>query len=205
LKLEVRRIELLLKRIHFFGASKVNDLQAAQSSVASVVTAAGLARHIGQVRSAADSATLAIVTHATIRQKLRDAEDAVRGGDPQAAGDRLTEAQSKLTEAQNDVQQTALATMLSTQLAKMLTERGQITPPPDPQATTQTQIVGKLEQKPWRIGPIRDLIDQLARDMPMLGKLDARDKLDVERDLYIADIWTEYVEPRVHADPNRYT
>jgi hypothetical protein len=205
LKAEARRIELSLKQVHFFSASKVNEIQAAQASVATLTAAAGLARRIGQTRSAADSATLPIITHAAIRQKLRDAEDALRGGDSQAAGDRLAEAQSKLTEAQNDVQQTALKAMLGQQLTKMMTERGRIEPAPQPpHADAAAQAAGNLVQDPSRNPRIYQLVDQLATDMAGMGKLDARDMLDVERDLYIADIWTEYVEPKLHTDPDRF-
>jgi hypothetical protein len=210
---EARRLELSLKQVHFFSATKVNEMQAAQASVATLATATALARRISQARSASDSATLPIVTHAAIRQKLRDAEDALRGGDPQAAGDRLAEAQSKLTEAQNDVQQTALAAMLDKQLTKMMTERGRIVPPPVPadaaaaQPAVQgaaAQAAGRLVQDPARNPRIRDLVDQLARDMTGVGTLDAREVLDVERDLYIADVWTEYVEPKLRANPARF-
>jgi hypothetical protein len=216
---EARRIELSLKQIHFFSSTKANDIQAAQANVTLLMNAADLARRIGQTRSANGSATLPISTHAVIREKLRDAEDALRDGDSQTAQDRLTEAQAKLTEARKDVQQTALTTLLGTQLKKMLTERGKIEPPPaqqPPAKETEARAVtqkagqqagaaaGSLVQKPWRIKPIYDLVAQLAVDLLELGSLDARDKLDVERDLYIADVWTEYVEPRLHADPDRY-
>jgi hypothetical protein len=203
---ETRRIELSLKQVHFFSASKLAEIQAAQTSVATLTTAAGLARRISMIRSAADSATLPIVTHAAIRQKLRDAEDALRSGDAQATGDRLAEAQSKLTEAQNDVQQAALAAMLGKQLGKMMTERGRIVPaPPPPGTDAAAHEDGHLVQDPSRNPRIRALVAQLAVDMPGLAALSPSEVLDVERDLYIADIWTEYVEPKLRDDPERFT
>jgi len=203
---ESRRIDLSLKQIHFFSAGKVNDIQAAQAAVAALHAAAILARRIGQTRSAADSATLPIVTHAAIRQKLRDAEDALRAGDTQAASDRLAEAQSKQTEAQNDVQQTALAANLGKQLTKMMTERGRLVPAARQQAAPagSAPVSAQLVQDPARNPRIRDLISQLAQDMDGVSGLDPRDVLDVERDLYIADIWTEYVEDKLRADPARF-
>jgi len=203
---ETRRIELSLKQVHFFSASKLAEIQAAQTSVATLMTAAGLARRISMTRSAADSATLPIVTHAAIRQKLRDAEDALRAGDAQASGDRLAEAQSKLTEAQNDVQQAALAAMLGKQLTKMMTERGRIVPaPPPPGTDAAAHPDSHLVQDPSRNPRIRALVEQLSVDMPGIAALSPSEVLDVERDLYIADIWTEYVEPKLRDDPARFT
>jgi hypothetical protein len=201
---EARRVELSLKQVYFFSATKGSLLQSAQASVASLATTAALARRISQTRSAADSTTLSISMHAQIRQKLRDAEDDLRAGDANAASDRLDEAQAKLTEAQKDVQQSALTALLGTQLRKIMTERGRLVPPPQAAADGAAAVPSHLEQDPARMPLIARMVEQLAVDLPVLGKFDARDALEVERDLYIVDIWTEYVEPKLATNPQRF-
>jgi hypothetical protein len=207
---EATRLRLSLQKIYFFDATKVARTQDAQREVAALAAAAAMTRRISLMRSKVDGATLPIATHAMIRGKLRDAEESLLAGDATAASDRLSEAQAKLTEAIDDVTQSILRKSLTDGLPKLMHEHGVLADQPKGQAAqpdakaaadggAAPAAAADLKQPEDRHPRIKAFIEQLHRDYNELEKLTARDMLDIERDFYVADIWTEYVEPKLKA------
>lgn len=206
---EATRLRLSLQRISFVDASKLSAIQGAQGAVAELLTAATLARKISLTRSKVDGATLSIATHAAIRGRLRDAEEALQGGDAAAAADRLGEAQAKLTAAIADVEQAALRDTIKAALLRMLRAHGKLVdlPPAQPaagqpaagQAAAQGGPKWQLIQPSDRNPRIKDIVLRLFEELSVLeeGALTPQEVLDIERDFYIAEIWTEYVEPKL--------
>lgn len=94
----------------------------------------------------------------------------------------------------------SIARPLDGNVLKLMNERGKLA---QQDAAAQAGNAGNapprsgLEQPRDRHPRIAALIDQLWADYPDLNKLSAPEILDVERDYYIADVWTEYVEPRL--------
>lgn len=205
---EAMRLRLSLQQVRSYDANKLVAMQEAQHGVASLVAASKLTQQISHMRSTVDGAILSIATHAVICGKLRDAEEALLGGDVAAATDRLTEAQAKLTEALGDVAQRGLRASLADDLPRLLRERGKLAAIVQDQAAQQNQAGGaatqqQLNQPENRHRRIRAIVDQLNRDNSDLQSLSAQEILDIERDYYVANIWTEYVEDRLDllADP----
>jgi hypothetical protein len=206
---EATRLRLSLQSIHFFDATKVGATQEAQREVEALAAAATLTRRISLMRSKVDGATLPIATHAMIRGKLRDAEESLLVGDATAANDHLSKAQAKLTEAIDDVTQSILRKSLTGGLPKLMHERGVLVEPPEAQAAHENggadggvapaAAARHLEQPEDRHPRIKAFVKQLQRDDDDLQTLTAQEVLDIERDFYVADIWTEYVEPKLEA------
>lgn len=214
LSAEAMRLRLSLRRIHAYDATKQAALQEAQRSVAMLVAAATQTQRISQIRSKVDGATLSIATHAVIRSKLLDAEEALLTGNSSAATDRLNEAQAKLSEAIGDLTQSALRAQLTTELPELLRERGsplgtqgkgtQTEVPPALGNKTAAAMASVLEQPDGRHPRIKAVIEQLQQDNRDLQKLSSQELLDIERDFYVADVWTRSVEPKLEAfkDPS---
>lgn len=207
---EARRLRLSLQRIHFYDATKLAATQETQRGVAALVAAATLTQRISQMRSKVDGAIMSIATHAMIRAKIRDAEEALLAGEATAANDRLTEAQVELTTAIADVKQSILRESLTNDLPKLMHERGVLPDPPKPQAMPDATgapqgesapgAAAQLLKQPEDRNPrIKALVEQLGQDSQDLKTLTAQEMLDIERDFYVADVWTEYVEPKLKA------
>lgn len=200
LRAEATRLGYALQAIHFYDAGKTSGIQETQRAVAVLAAAAALAHRISLLRAKADGAIVSIATHAQIRRQLREAEDSLLAGDQNSAAERLTDALTTLTAATNDVGQAALRKALDGNVLKLMKERGTLL---QQAAAAQAGHAGDapprpgLTQRQDRHPRIAALIDQLWTDYPDLGELTAQEILDVERDYYIADIWTEYVEPRL--------
>jgi hypothetical protein len=208
---EATRLRLSLQRIHFYHATKLAATQDAQREVAALISAATLAHRVSLTRSKVDGATMSIATHALIRGKLRDAEESLFACDTITANDRLAEAQAKLTDAIGDMAQSSLRKSLTTDLPKLIRERGVLFAPTQDLAAqpgavgapigqpAQAPATPVLKQPANRHPRIRNLVEQLWQDIPELETLTAQEMLDLERDFYLADIWTEYVEPKLEA------
>jgi hypothetical protein len=206
---EARRLRLSLQGIHFYDATKLAVTQEAQQGVAALATAATLTRRISLMRSKVDGATMSIAAHTMIRGKIRDAEEALLAGDATAANDRLTEAQANLTEAIADAAQSILRKSLTTNLPKLMRERGVLVDHPKVQAARPDATAAPeggpapaaaaqlLDQPEGRHPRIKAFVEQLWQDNQDLETLTAQEMLDIERDFYVADVWTEYVEPRL--------
>jgi hypothetical protein len=206
---ETTRLRLSLRRIHAYDSTKQAATQEAQRAVATLAAAATLTHKISLMRSKVDGAPLSIATHAAIRSKLRDAEESLLAGDSSAATDRLNEAQAKLSEATADLTQNALRAALTSDLPRLLRERGLLVDArgkdgqtAEPIAAVKDTVVAaeqELQQPESRHPRIKAIIEQLHRDNRDLQKLSPQELLDIERDFYVADIWTEYVEPKLNA------
>lgn len=204
---EAMRLRLSLQLIHWYDANKLPATREAEHGVAALTAAAKVAQQISALRSSVDGAILSIATHAVITGKLRDAEEALIAGDAIAANDRMTEAQAKLTEAAADVAQRSLRIALAGDLPRLLRDRGILVDVPgqggQPGDTTTHAMTQVLQQPDDRHPRIAALINQLSRDTLDLERLPAQEILDIERDYYVAYIWTEYVEGKLSlfADP----
>jgi hypothetical protein len=207
---EAKRLRFSLQRIHFYDATKVAAMQEAQRGVAALVAAATLTQRISQMRSKVDGATMSIATHTMICGKLRDAEEALLDGETTTANDCLTEAQTKLSAALADAEQSLLRKPLTTSLTKLMSERGLLADPPKQQAAPDATGAPKgdsapaaaaqlLKQPEHRYLRIKALVGHLWRNSQDLEKLTAQEILDIERDFYVADVWTEYVERKLEA------
>jgi hypothetical protein len=193
LAVEATRLKLSVRQISFWDPSKHAALLEAQTASASLATAVTLARRINLLRTSADGAAVSIAVHVLVRARLRDAEEALQAGDAQSAALRLNEAQDALAAARNDLAQKALRDSLIGGISKLMHERG-IKRAPAPAAGG---AVPALEQPADRHPIIAELVEQLELDVGGYDQLDGDDLLDAERDFYVADVWTEYVEPRL--------
>lgn len=198
---EAMRLRLSLDSIHFYDASKLVASQEVQRGVTVLAAASALLRQISLTRSKAEVAVVSIRTHAAVRGKLRDAEEALLANDGMGANARLSEAQTFLNDAINDVGQKALREALSTSLSKLMSERGRLkatvfgkAEPPNDATQTAPETLNQPEGRNFRI---KALIEQLWEDSKDLASLSPAELLDVERDFYVADVWTENVEPKL--------
>lgn len=204
LRAEAMRLRLSLDSIHFYDASKVVASQEVQRGVTALAVASALTRQISLTRSKANGAVISIRTHAAVRGKLRDAEDALLANDGMGANARLSEAQTILNDAINDVGQKALLEDLRGSLSKLMTERGTLKASNAGTGTPPSDAPEVLEQPENRNFRIKMLIEQLHRDSTILDKMLPEELINVERDFYVADVWTEYVGPKLYmfADPS---
>ncbi len=192
LRAEATRLKLVLHGISFTDSTKEAALQSAREATAALDSEVALAGRLSRVRTDADGAILSIVKHASLRSKLRDAEEALRANDAGSAASHLNEAQAELTQARNDGEQAELRRTLAGSITKLMDERG--IRPPLPDGAPANTPPPRVRQPAARSPIVRDLIDQLDQDSRDYAHLDTADLLDAERDFYIADVWTEYME-----------
>jgi hypothetical protein len=194
---EATRLRLVVRGVTFPAADKEATLQDARQAVAALATAAGLTRQLSQLRTDADAALLPIGTVTSLYGKLSEAEEALTALDAEAAKSRLNEAQAQLTQARNDGEQAALRRSLNNDIQKLLKERGHLKEAPKPADPAAKQPPPTLDQPSGRHPEIARLVEQLFEDSGGYADLDTADLLDTERDFYVADIWTEYIERKL--------
>ena len=192
---EATRLKLVLQRIWFTNATKQTELQSAQQATGTLTLTVEAAHRLSLLRADAAASNLSIMVFTSVRNKLLEAEEALRIGDLDTATSRLNEAQARIVQARADAEQAELRRSLQGQIGKLMTERGvrpasaanrapNVPPPP-------------LEQPTGRNPYIFSLVKQLDADASGYDALSTQDLLDTERDFYVVDVWTEYMERKL--------
>jgi hypothetical protein len=192
---EETRLKLVLRQISFYDSTKAASLESARQAAAALLANVALARRLSILRTDADGALLPIKIHAWLRGKLRDAEEALRAGDADSGRARLDEAQAQLTQARNDIEQAQLRQTLGADIDRLMLERG-IRPKAAADAA-QNAPTSSVKQRADRDPSIMVIVAQLDQDQRDYAKLSPTDLLDSERDFYVADVWTEYMERKL--------
>jgi hypothetical protein len=195
LRSEATRLKFVVQQISFTDSTKETDLQNVRQATAVLAASTGLARRLSLLRTDSDGALLPIAKHALLRGKLLEAEEALRASDADSAASRLNEVQAKLTQGRNDGEQAELRGTLRDSIAKLMLERG--TKPAQAPGAASDAPPPALTQPADRDPVIRDLVAQLDDDSRDYTLLNTTDLLDTERDFYVADVWTEYMERKL--------
>lgn len=170
---ESRRLWLLIDGISVFNPRKDAVLASATQSLQDLSKRVELAGQISRQYSDADLSELLIRTRRVVNQELRDAEDAASHNDMTAAASHLAAATQLIRT------EPALASLV---------------------ADLQKDIATLLKDHPASAKPagrppeIQKRLDQMGADAEALATMSSSDVIAVERDFYIASVWTDTVE-----------
>jgi hypothetical protein len=196
LRAEAARLRLVLIETSFASPTKQADLLSVQQATAALTATTELAQRLSLLRVDADGTIMSIAAHTAVRGKLLDAEEALAACDTDSAKSRLDEAQALFVLARNDSDQAELRKLLAKRIPKLMEERG-IRARPAANAPAGTPPPS-LEQPAGRDPFVSRRVLQVDEDFKGLDDLVAQDLLDTERDFYVADVWTEYMERKLY-------
>ncbi len=210
LSAEISRNRLILRGIRFYHVTKAAALLDVQQAAASLLTIAGSARTVSALRSQTDSAALPVRTKLAVERALKDAEEALIGLDSASAAARLAEATRAFTIGGASG---TLAVDLASDIQKLLRERGNTEPgksavepkPHQPRAAEDIQKSRKAAVDAGRKEYIAQRLVQLEWEFDCLPSMHFEELLEVERDFYILDVWTEFVEPALKEHEHRFS
>ena len=170
---DTRRLWLLIDGISIFNPRKDTALTSATQALQDLAKRVELAGKINRQYTDANLGELPIRIGLTINQQLRDAEDALADNDVSSAAAHLDSA-SQLIRVEPAL--ASLIADLKKDIGKLLTDH------PDDDVPTDRPL------------EIQNRIEQLGEDAKVLDTMSLREVLAVERDFYIADVWTDVVE-----------
>src|SRR5262249_31000903 len=127
-----------------------------------------------------------------------EAEELLVEADATSATLKLSEVQRLRAEAANAAEQAALAGTLRVGIQKLIDERPN--PPGANLGLPEHAVHGA--HRIVRNSQIQGLVTKLEKELKDLDKKTSQELLDIERDFYIADAWTEYVEPALEREPD---
>jgi hypothetical protein len=203
LRSEGRRLWLLLETLTFLNPQKnaiLTEAASASSALAKLVDAASL---INGLRAENLGARKPIRTQLAIEAQLRIAEQALIRADIAGGQGSLTAAR---TLSDGDLVLATLASALTNDVEKLLKERpngGDPIPSGGRDSTAREASRAKAVSR-GRPAQIAHRVLQLEVDQSAFGSMNVDDLLAVERDFYIADVWTDVMEFALRADPSRF-
>jgi hypothetical protein len=187
LRSEWRRLWLLTNAVSFWNSNKNAILTEVAQGVESLNKLIDVAAAISTLRSECESANQPIRTWLDIEYQLHLSEEALMRSDATAAQAPLNAAQ----QLQNaPIDGATLAKALAADIGKLLSERA-----------NGTSSASTSEERPPTIAK---RVQQLKDDLPSLSTQSLDDLIAIERDYYIANVWTDDVEFALRRDPDRF-
>lgn len=193
LRSEGQRLWLLIDSVSFVNTRKDAILAEAEQGIQALSQLVAVADSVNALRAECDGLSLPIRTLLVIGEYLRAAEDALLRSDVAGAQARVTAAALL---AHTDCNPKALATALTSDIAKLLMERYNGNQPVPPIARDLKDCHACREEAiaQGRARPIAQRLVLLELNRTNLSEQPLPDLLTLERDFYIADVWTNVVE-----------
>jgi len=206
---EISRNRLIVRGIRFYHFAKESALLDVQQATTTLLAVAGCAKNVSALRSQLDSAGLPARTKLAVEHTLNEAEQALVGLDYASATTKIADAARIATTGS---QPGTLAADLAKDIKKLLQERGNSAAgespavlgdqPRTPEAIAQSKQAAIDSER--RVQYIADRLEQLELDLESVAAMPFAELLEVERDFYVADAWTELVEPALREDKQRF-
>jgi hypothetical protein len=201
---EIGRNRLIVRGMRFYHLRKDSVIQEVQQATVVLVTLTIAAKGVNTLRSQIESCSLAVRTKLAVGDALNAAEEALIGFDLATAALKVTDA-TRIAAAGS--QSATLAAELADDIKKLLSERGNTRSAQAESAARTLDVIKNSEVVAiagGRSATIAQLVAQLERDLSYLKSMKLGELLEVERDFYIADAWTEFVEPAIESDKARF-
>jgi hypothetical protein len=203
LRSEGRRLWLLIETVTFLNPQKNAIVAEAREATLALATLVESAMLINALRADCESGGRPIRILLAIEVQLRAAEQALIRADVASSQAPIAAARA-LSDA--DVVAATLADALSKDIDKLLTERpngGDAIPPAGRDADAREASRAKAVMG-GRPAAIAQRVLQLEVDQKTLASMAVEDLLAIERDFYIANVWTDIMEFALRADRERF-
>ena len=193
LRSEAQRLWLLIDSVTFINTQKDAILTEAAQGVQALSQLVGVADCINSLRAECTGVALPIRTLLVIEVSLRDAELALMRSDVAGAQARVTAATQL---ARTDCDAKALAGALATDIDKLLAERhnGDDGVPAAGRSLDLCHASREEAIKQGRPRSIAQRIVLMELNRATVGTQPLPDLLSLERDFYIAEVWTNIIE-----------
>jgi hypothetical protein len=203
LRSEGRRLWLLIDSVTFVNTRKDAILNEAEQGVQALSLLVTTADTVNALRAECEGIAQPIRTLRTIADHLRAAEEALMRFDAATAQSHVTAATDL---ARTDCNPKALADTLVSDIDQLLADRPNGGVAVHAAARTAVARAASRDKaiKHGRPQAIAQRVAQLELDRSGLAGLPLADILSVEKDFFIADVWTNTVEFVVKDDPKRF-